>query len=136
MLDSHFVVCTTAAYSPKEYKKKFGHEFEIDRNLIHKQFNEFFKNKNPRVLTLDEVKNRKIAYFELGHHGMKDMVILSHIMVDYQIEDDKLVAYKLWEHWSGSTIELYKFPLENYGVTWRCWSAVPTVKQIRQEKWQ
>jgi len=137
MLD---VICTRKMYTPKEYKKKF--KSEINTWYYYQLTKIFMRNKNARVMTLDEVKNSDGAYFEFNQHysyifsSELFWINLSNIMVGYQITDTELIAYKVWHRVAETKIEEYKFLLKNYGSTWRCWSAVPTVEQIRQEKWQ
>ena len=111
---------------------------EIDLELMRKRVRNFIcKSEKARLLTFDEVKRRKTVYFEVGRTRMDKLIVinLSSIITEYKVEDQKLLAVKLWRRKNEWIVEKLAFPVENYGRTWRCWSAVPTDEQIRKAVW-
>ena len=87
-------------------------------------FNEWIKNRTPRVLTLEEVKQADVVWNEWGS-------VDGHVacMLFYRMDRDGDLM--LIER-SGATI--YFSPSE-YNESWRCWSARPTEEQMEQTRW-
>lgn len=134
MIHDESVICETRKWPWETY---LG-DMDIDLKLMQKNVRKFIAYKRKaRVLTLDEVKGRNTAFFEIGHTDPEELITisLSNIMTEYKIRNGKLIAMKVWEFKGKKTVERFAFPLENYGKTWRCWSAVPGANQIRTVKW-
>lgn len=137
MIHDSSVVCECKRMSPKEYGK------EIDLERMAQNVRAFInKKQEARVIaSFDSLILYKTVYVEKGHPvfhsllGNAPKVNLSNILTEYEITDSQMIAVKVWKVKGEYTVEVLKFPLENYGKTWRCWSAVPTEEQIRKVKW-
>lgn len=132
MIRDNALVCECRKMPLEEY------DGEIDLELMRKRVRNFIcKSEKARLLTFDEVKRRKTVYFEVGRTRMDKLIVinLSSIIAEYKVEDQKLLAVKLWRRKNEWIVEKLAFPVENYGRTWRCWSAVPTDEQIRKAVW-
>ena len=132
MIHDQALVCECRKMPLEEY------DGEIDLELMQKHVRVFIcKSEKARLLTFDEVKRRKTVYFEIGHTRPDELIVinLSNIMTEYKVDGQKLLAVKLWQRKNEWTVEKITFPLDNYGKTWRCWSAVPTDEQIRKAVW-
>lgn len=132
MIHDQALVCECRKMPLEEY------DGEIDLELMRKHVRIFIcKSEKARLLTFDEVKRRKTVYFEIGHTKPDELIVinLSNIMTEYKVDGQKLLAVKLWQRKNEWTVEKITFPVENYGRTWRCWSAVPTDEQIRKAVW-
>lgn len=137
MIHDSSVVCECKRMSPKEYGK------EIDLERMAQNVRAFInKKQEARVIAnFDSLILYKTVYVENGHPvfhsllGNAPKVNLSNILTEYEITDSQMIAVKVWKVKGEYTVEVLKFPLENYGKTWRCWSAVPTEEQIRKVKW-
>ena len=132
MIHDQALVCECRKMPLEEY------DGEIDLELMRKRVRVFIcKSEKARLLTFDEVKRRKTVYFEIGHTRPDELIVinLSNIMTEYKVDGQKLLTVKLWQRKNEWTVEKITFPVENYGRTWRCWSAVPTDEQIRKAVW-
>ena len=132
MIKDEAVVCECRKMPLEEY------DGEIDLELMQKHVRNFIgRHEKARLLTIDEVKRRKTAFFEIGHMDPDKLITinLSNIITEYKVDGQKLLAVKLWRRMNEWTVEKMIFPVENYGRTWRCWSAVPTGEQIRKAVW-
>lgn len=132
MIHDQALVCECRKMPLEEY------DGEIDLELMRKRVRVFIcKSEKARLLTFNEVKRRKTVYFEIGHTRPDELIVinLSNIMTEYKADGQKLLAVKLWQRKNEWTVEKITFPVENYGKTWRCWSAVPTDEQIRKAVW-
>ena len=137
MIHDSSVICECKKMSLEEYGK------EIDVERLAGNVKAFInQKKRARVITdIDSLSLYKTIYVEKGHpvfrkdFGNTIMINMSHILTEYEITDSQLIAVKLWRFHGKYTVEVLKFPLENYGKTWRCWTAVPTADQIRKVKW-
>lgn len=137
MIHDSSVICECRKMSFAEYGKK------IDIKRMAENTRAFIdKNEKAKVIkNFDSLINYKTVYVEKGHpvfhpdFGNMTMINLSCILTEYEITDSQMIAVKLWRRKGEYTIEVLKFPMENYGMTWRCWTAVPTDKQIRKVKW-
>ena len=137
MIHDSSVICECKKMSLEEYGK------EIDVERLAGNVKAFInKKQKARVITsIDSLISYKTVYIEKGHpvfrkdFGNLITINLSNILTEYEITDSQLIAVKLWKVKGVQTVEVLKFPLENYGKTWRCWTAVPTADQIRKVKW-
>lgn len=137
MIHDSSVICECKKMSLEEYGK------EIDVERLAGNVKAFInKKQKARVITgIDSLISYKTVYVEKGHpvfrkdFGNLITINLSNILTEYEITDSQLIAVKLWKFKGVQTVEVMKFPLENYGKTWRCWTAVPTADQIRKVKW-
>jgi hypothetical protein len=137
MIKDPSVIYESKKMSLDEYSKKIAVERLADN--VKAFINQ---TQKARVITgADSLANYKTVYVEKGHpvfrkdFGNLITINLSNILTEYEITDSQLVAVKLWKVKGVCTVEVLKFPLENYGKTWRCWTAVPTADQIRKVKW-
>lgn len=85
---------------------------------------ERLKEKQPRVLTLEEVKQADVVWNEWTS---VDGYVES--MLFYRIDSD---GDLMFAERTGATI--YFSPSE-YNKSWRCWSARPTAEQMEQTGW-
>ena len=137
MIHDSSVICECKKMSLEEYGK------EIDVERLAGNVKAFInKKQKARVIaSIDSLISYKTVYIEKGHpvfrkdFGNLITINLSNILTEYEITDSQLIAVKLWKVKGVQTVEVLKFPLENYGKTWRCWTAVPTADQIRKVKW-
>ena len=132
MIHDQALVCECRKMPLEEYNG------EIDLELMRKHVRNFIrKSEKARLLTFDEVKRRKTVYFEVGRTRLDKLIVinLSSIITEYKVDGQKLLAVKLWQRKNERIVEKLTFPVENYGRTWRCWSAVPTDEQIRKAVW-
>ena len=95
MIHSEFTICETRTIPWEKYDGK------IDMDLRRKRIKCFIKKREKaRVLTFDEVKRRRTAYFEFGHTDPKMLIVinLSNILTEYEVTDQQLRADKVWMH--------------------------------------
>lgn len=87
-------------------------------------FNEWRESRNPRVLTLEEVKQADVVWNEFGSvDGYVKCMLFDRIDKDGDLS---------FAERNGATI--YFSPSE-YNKSWRCWSARPTAEQMEQTGW-
>ena len=132
MIHSKYEICEARTIPWEKYDGK------IDMDLMRKRVRCFIEKRDKaRVLTLNEVKRKKTAYFEMGQPDPHSLVVinLSNILTEYEVTDQELTAVRVFMKLSNTVVEKIRFPVENYGSTWRCWSAVPTEEQIRNTEW-
>ena len=137
MIHDSSVICECRKMSLEEYGKK------IDVDRLAGNVKAFInKEEKARVIAgADSLIMHKTVYVEKGHpvfrkdFGNLITINLSNILTEYEITDSQLIAVKVWRVHGVNTVEVLKFPLENYGKTWRCWTAVPEADQIRKVKW-
>ena len=122
----------------KEDLSKFYDGWMTARELIDSQPTvELLKEKQPRVLTFEEVINHYSVPEEIKDDFDK--------RIDYQMDIEPLYwdfpignADSFIVHWRGfesigSYIERWK---PDYGLSWRCWSAKPTDEQRKAVPWK
>jgi hypothetical protein len=86
---------------------------------------ELLKAQHPRVLTLDEIEDGKPYWLGTGKEFVTRPVICVHR------EDDAQKSYITFV-WQFGT---FSWASEDYGKTWRCWSARPTNAEKREVAW-
>ena len=93
------------------------------------------KDQEPRVLTIEEVlacKPRKEwLWFEENAYGYIEESVM--ICAKIYSFGDSWIAVDVPSQTHDETIE---FDNENYGKTWRCWSAKPTDEQREAVPWE
>ena len=138
MIESEFVVCDSKVLIEKEFNEQYGKgKINILRMVDNTRRFINSDEKAKVIANFDSLANYDTAYFEFGHPDYKQLftINLSHILTDYEITDNQLIAYKVFRIHGETKIRIYKFPLKNYGKTWRCWTGVPTEVQIRTVRW-
>ena len=80
----------------------------------------------PRVMTLEEIKDGESYWFSAGKEFVTRPVICVHR------EDDARKPYITFA-WQYGT---FSWETEDYGKTWRCWTARPTDEQREAVKWE
>lgn len=96
---------------------------EIDACLVADAL-ELLKEKQPRVLTLEEVKQAEVVWCEWGCvEGYVNCMLFDKIDPDGD--------YRLIESNGGG---LY-YSASEYNESWRCWSASPTDEQMKVTEW-
>ena len=95
---------------------------------------DLLKEKEPRVLTLDEV----IGHYSLPHIFVDDLSEqedyledIQPLYFDFPVDDPWAV------HWRNySSVRKYIDDWKpSYGVKWRCWTAKPTDEQRKAVQW-
>lgn len=85
---------------------------------------ELLKEQQPRLLTLEEVKQTEVVWCEWGSvDGYVECMMFDKVDADGD--------YRLTEK-IGCTV--YYDPSE-YNESWRCWSARPTDEQMKETEW-
>ena len=109
----------------KEDLSKFYDGWMTARELIDSQPTvELLKEKQPRLLTLEEVKQAEVVWCEWGSvDGYVECMMFDKVDAD----GDYRFTEKL-----GS--QIYFEPSE-YNESWRCWSARPTAEQMQETGW-
>ena len=79
----------------------------------------------PRVMTLEKIQDGGCYWFEAG----KDFVIRPVICI--RNEEDAWKRYVCFA-WQFGT---FSWEADDYGKTWRCWTARPTEEQRKAVKW-
>lgn len=90
------------------------------------------KAQEPRVMTLEEVKNSEVLYFE-DFTDISDCVKpIVRPAVNIEVKNGGVVMLdsEMWD--DGFTFSTD----EEYGKTWRCWTSRPTDKQREAVKWE
>ena len=128
MIHDSSVICESKKMSLEEY----GKEIDVERMAGNVKA---FINKEEKasvIIGFDSLILYKTVYVEKGHpvfrkdFGNLITINLSNILTEYEITDSQMIAAKLWKVKGECLVEVLKFQLENYGKTWRCWTAVPT----------
>ena len=88
------------------------------------QCHELLKEKQPRVLTLEEVKQADVVWCEWG---CADGYVVCMLFDKIDPDGD----YRLIESNGGG---LY-YSSSEYNESWRCWSARPTDEQMKATEW-
>ena len=83
------------------------------------------KAQEPRVMTLEEIKDGESYWFSAGKEFVPRPVICIHR------EDDAQKPYIIFAERYGT----YSWETEDYGKTWHCWTARPTDEQREAAKW-
>ena len=83
------------------------------------------KAQEPRVMTLEEIKDGESYWLSAGKEFVPRPVICVHR------EDDARKPYITFA-WQFGT---FSWELENYDKTWRCWTSRPTEEQRRATPW-
>ena len=126
-------ICFTIKTKPireKEINVQFGNVFEK-----HKKVVEFMKrNKTDKIIPVKELGKHDAALFQtlLIPHELQEYS-LSDIMVDFEIdyETGTVTAKKLFRCLGRYEMETRVYYLDNYGKTWRAWSALPKREAAR-----
>lgn len=98
----------------------FGEEAEVIDNAIS-----LLKAQQPRVQKLDEIKDGESYWLSAGKEFVTRPVICVHR------EDDARKPYITFV-WQFGT---FSWESEEYGKTWRVWSARPTDAERKAVKW-
>ena len=69
----------------------------------------YIKNTEPRLMSIDEVKDADFAWYDYPETGYTTPVIHCRKIL---------------------------YPAEEYGESWRCWTKKPTQEQREAEKWR
>ena len=88
------------------------------------EMDELLKEQQPRLLTLEEVKQAEVVWCEWG--CAEGYVVC---MLFDKIDPDG--DYRLIESNGGG---LY-YSSSEYNESWRCWSARPTAEQMKETRW-
>ena len=83
------------------------------------------KAREPRMMTLEEIKDGESCWFSAGKEFVTRPVICVHR------EDDARKPYITFV-WQFGT---FSWEIENYGKTWCCWTARPTDEQWKAVEW-
>lgn len=96
---------------------------------------ELLKEQEAKLLTFDEVKRHYSIPGELLG-DIKKYVDYSEdidpLYLECNIEDEWVVH---WRRYCDIALHLDQWK-EDYGKTWRCWTAKPTLAQRREMKWK
>lgn len=109
-------------------------EWECDKEQLKKDALALLKAQETRVMTLDEIRNAKTEPMwretKSRHKDMYDGWVLK-----YEVQKGMGILRK-----HMGTVEpsghTYWYKLDDYGRTWRCWTAVPTDEQREAVKWE
>lgn len=86
---------------------------------------ELLKAQEPRVLTLEEVRNEyKVVWLETKYLSSKTSIV----------DNEESNADWLWLVFGLN--DNYKLSCRSYGKRWRCWSSKPTDEQREAVKWE
>ena len=130
MINHETVIMESKRFPYQKYDGK------INLTLMQLRVQEFITSKKrARPIELKNLKRYHTAWFEHGHPNESTCVPLSNVITGWEISGNTLVAVKVWRHNGKTEVERRKYPLENYGKTWRCWSAVPTLGQLERTAW-
>ena len=130
MINHETVIMESKRFPFEEY----GGDINITEMRIQTQ--KFVTSKKrARPIVLKNLNRYKTAWFEHGHPNESTCVPLSNVITGWEISGNTLVAVKVWRYNGKTEVERRKYPLENYGKTWRCWSAVPTLGQLERTAW-
>ena len=83
------------------------------------------KAQEPREMTLEEIKDGESYWFSAGKEFVPRPVICIHR------EDDAQKPYITFAEQYGT----FSWETEDYGKTWRCWTARPTDEQREAVPW-
>ena len=111
------------------------YDCEINIGQMKKWTQEFISKKKARPIELKNLHRYRVAWFEHGHLIDYPRESLSNVITGWKISGDTLIAVKVYRYKGEMKVEQRKYLLENYGKTWRCWSAVPTRKQRERTPW-
>lgn len=107
------------------YDAECGEALSIGPSPLRRDALKLLKEQEPKVVTLDEIKDGEAYWFQRGQMLVTRPVICIHR------EDDTRKPYITFA-WQFGT---FSWDSEDYGKTWRCWTAKPTDEQREAAKW-
>ena len=130
MIDHETVIMESKRFPFEKYDGK------INLTMMQMRVQEFINSKTrARPIKLKNLNRYHTAWFEHGHPNEDLWESLSNVITGWEISGNTLIALKVWRRNGVMEVERRKYPLDNYGKTWRCWSAVPTRKQREKTRW-
>ena len=131
----HMIDHETVIYESKRFPfENFEASLDIDRMRIRVQ--KFINSRKVAApIALKDLHRYKTAWFEHGHPNVNMWDSLSNVITGWKICGDILIAVKVWKRNGEMRVEQRKYPMKNYGKTWRCWTAVPTHEQRERTAW-
>ena len=105
----------------------------------HQKVEEFLKrDKTAEIIKAEDLGKHDVALFQTIVDTYKEegfqAYSISNILVDFQIDGDKVTAKKLYRFRCEYELETRTYFLSNYGKTWRAWAALP--KRREAEAWE
>lgn len=116
----------------KEIRSAVGDVYEK-----HQKIEEFLnRDKTAKIIKADDLGKHDVALFQTSVIQETEFqpYSLSDILVDFQIDGDKVTAKKLYRFMGEYELETRTYFLSNYGKTWRAWAALP--KRRAAEVWE
>ena len=89
------------------------------------------KAQEPRVMTLEEVIERKDSDAVWVEHMDGDMIVQPAVLLPSFLDTDKDCI-----HFASSWRTGGSYSRRSYGTKWRCWTSRPTDAQREAEPWQ
>ena len=130
MIHHKTVIMETRWFPFEEY------ETMLDIDRMRTRVQKFINSRKKAVpIALKDLRRYKTAWFEHGHPNVELMESLSHVLTGWKICGNVLIAVKIWKRNGEMKVEQRKYPMENYGKTWRCWTAMPTREQRERTVW-
>ena len=130
MIHHETVIMETRWFLFEEY------ETALDIEQMRTRVQKFVASKKEAApIELKNLRRYKTAWFEHGHPNCELVESLSHVLTGWTIRGNELIAIKIWRHNGEMQVEQRKYPMENYGKTWRCWTGVPTRLQRERTAW-
>jgi hypothetical protein len=92
---------------------------------------ELLKAQEPMVMTLEEVKNSEVLYFEDFTDISDGVKPIIRPAINIEVKNGGIVMLdsEMWD--DGFTFSTD----EEYGKTWRCWTSRPTDEQRKETQW-
>jgi hypothetical protein len=96
------------------------------------------KEQEPRVMTLEEVRNLKyddVVYYQGINTNSVESAIVLHGEKMVPEVNTRVVQFRHADRtggWNG----INNADLNGYGKKWRCWTSRPTLEQMRETKWE
>lgn len=120
-------ICEVTECPYRDNKAYCVHELAHDAGML---ISELLKAQEPRVLTLAEVTKCSMCWLE------DDVMLVPALFIGMERRANGTKSDVFLANVQDSDDCEFWYDLDDYGVTWRCWTSRPTDEQREAEPWQ
>ena len=115
-----------------------GIEDDCYSDELHADALALLKAQEPRVMTLEEVKQERICWIEDADEGMTVRLFPATMFgIGEYANGSKSYMFLAQKPWAIDANDCeWWYLIEDYGETWRCWTSRPTDEQREAVKWE